>query len=80
MNLIGKFTEVYEDCIDYYKKIEAEGFDISEEINCMEEGWNNILAHGDNMQFMKYLLEEKDMKGKLNLIYIYNLICIKTFL
>ena len=41
MNLIGKFTEVYEDCMDYYKKIEAEGFDISEEINCMEEGWNN---------------------------------------
>ena len=70
MNLISKFTEIYEDCIDYYKGIELENFNVSEEINCKGEGWNNILAHGDNMQFMKYLLEEKDMKGKLKLIYI----------
>ncbi len=70
MNLISKFTEIYEDCIDYYKSIEPKGFKASEKINCTEDGWNNILAHGDNMQFMKYLLEERDMKGKLNLIYI----------
>ena len=70
MNLISKFTEIFEDCIDYYKGLELEEFTASEEINCKEDGWNNILAHGDNMQFMKYLLEEKDMKGKLKLIYI----------
>ena len=58
MNLISKFTEIYEDCIDYYKSIETKGFKASEEINCTEDGWNNILAHGDNMQFMKYLLED----------------------
>ena len=70
MNLISKFTEIYEDCIDYYKGLELEDFKVSEEINCSEEKWNNLLAHGDNLQFMKYLLEEKDMKGKLKLIYI----------
>ena len=70
MNLVSKFREIYEDCIDYYKTIEAEGFNVSEEINCMDDGWNNILAHGDNLQFMKHLLEEKDMRGKLKLIYI----------
>lgn len=70
MNLISKFTEIYEDCIDYYKGLQSEEFCITEKINCTEDGWSNILAHGDNMQFMKYLLEEKDMKGKLKLIYI----------
>lgn len=70
MNLISKFTEIYEDCVDYYKGLEAENFNVAEEINCKDGCWNNILARGDNMQFMKYLLEKKDMKGRLKLIYI----------
>ena len=31
---------------------------------------DNILAHGDNLPFMKYLLDQRDMAGKVNLIYI----------
>lgn len=30
----------------------------------------NLLVHGDNLTFMKYLLEEKQMAGKVKLIYI----------
>lgn len=29
----------------------------------------NILAHGDCLPFIKYLMKEKDMKGKVSLIY-----------
>lgn len=31
---------------------------------------DNILAKGNNLTFMKYLIDEKDMKGKVKLIYI----------
>ena len=55
MNLISKFTEIYEDCVDYYKSLESEGFNVAEEINCNDNEWSNILAHGDNIQFMKNL-------------------------
>jgi site-specific DNA-methyltransferase (adenine-specific) len=30
----------------------------------------NILARGDNLSFMKFLMDEKDLTGKLKLIYI----------
>ena len=30
----------------------------------------NMLARGDNLSFMQYLLHKKDMKGKLDLIYV----------
>ena len=31
---------------------------------------SNVLCHGDNKTFMKTLLDEYDMKGKINMIYI----------
>ena len=70
MELISRFSEIFEDCIDYYKGIEDEAFNVTEEIRCNPSDWNNILAHGDNMKFMKYLLKERDMQGKLRMIYI----------
>ena len=30
----------------------------------------NMLARGDNLTFMQYLLHQKNMKGKLDLIYV----------
>ena len=30
----------------------------------------NKLARGDNLHFMKFLIDEKDLLGKINLIYI----------
>ena len=70
MELISRFSEIFEDCIDYYKGIEDEAFNVTEEIRCNPSDWNNMLAHGDNMKFMKYLLKERDMQGKLRMIYI----------
>ncbi len=30
----------------------------------------NTLASGDNLQYMEYLLKERDMAGKIQLIYV----------
>ena len=32
MELISRFSEIFEDCIDYYKGIEDEAFNVTEEI------------------------------------------------
>ncbi len=32
--------------------------------------WENLIVKSDNLSFMKYLIKEKDMAGKINLIYI----------
>lgn len=69
MNLIGKFTEIWEDSKPEAAE-QAPKFNIAEEINCTPGENDNLLAHGDNLRFMEYLLKEKDMAGKLNLIYI----------
>ncbi|HQC82295.1 MAG TPA: site-specific DNA-methyltransferase, partial [Bacillota bacterium] len=37
----------------------------------MKDGFSeNMLARGDNLHFMKFLIDEKDLLGKINLIYI----------
>lgn len=69
MNLIDRFSEILRESELLAENIKASKFTISEEINCVEGG-NNLLALGDNAQFMKYLLTEKDMAGKLKMIYI----------
>lgn len=30
----------------------------------------NIVSEGDNLEFMKFLIETMDMKGRINLIYV----------
>ena len=41
-----------------------------------DDGWKNIIAYGDNLQFLKTIYENKDpliknkVKGKVKLIYI----------
>jgi site-specific DNA-methyltransferase (adenine-specific)/adenine-specific DNA-methyltransferase len=40
-----------------------------------KDGWRNIIAYGDNLQFLKTIMEDKDeiiadkVKGKVKLIY-----------
>ena len=39
----------------------------------LDDGWlekENLLGYGDNLQFMRFLLEYKEMKGKIDLIYV----------
>lgn len=70
MNLISKFPEILEESKKQYGQTAASDFKLSEEINCEEGKWSNILALGDNGGFMKSLLNEGNMEGKLKLIYI----------
>lgn len=77
MSFIEKFTEILNESKLISERLKAGNFEISEEINCdglsidKEIGKDtNIMAFGDNAAFMKYLLDEKSMHGKINLIYI----------
>lgn len=66
MSLIAKLPVIIEECREAYQSITAGSFSVAERIG----HGDNILANGDNLLFMKYLLEQKDMAGKINLIYI----------
>lgn len=66
MSLIAKLTVIVEESREACRCITAGSFSLAEMIGHGE----NILAHGDNLSFMKYLLEQKEMAGKINLIYI----------
>lgn len=77
MSFIEKFTEILDESRLISEEIKSGNFKISEEINCERlshgeepEEDTNIMAFGDNAAFMKYLLDEKSMSGKINLIYI----------
>lgn len=70
MNLISKFPEILEESKKNYQEAKSAEFKVSEEINCEEGKWSNLLALGDNGGFMKSLLTEGNMEGKLKLIYI----------
>ena len=59
-----------EDCCDYE----------TQEIYCIDERnkerflgekeYENVLASGDNLEFMEYLLKKRGMAGKIQLIYV----------
>ena len=66
MSLLLKLPGIIEESKKASKAILAGSFSVTEQIG----HGDNILAHGDNLLFMQYLLKEKDMKGKLNLIYV----------
>lgn len=34
------------------------------------DGGSNIVAEGDNLEFMKFLIQRQNLKGKINLIYV----------
>lgn len=84
MNLISKFTDILEESKEKYREslISSSTFKMTEEINWdlpMEEKTDcsgnlpegsGILAFGDNSRFMETLLTEKNMGGKIKLIYI----------
>ena len=66
MSLITKLSAIIEESRNAYRTAAEGSFFELEKIGQGE----NILAQGDNLHFMKYLLEQKEMKGKINLIYI----------
>ena len=66
MSLIAKLPVIIEECTEICRGVTAGSFSVAEKIGHGE----NILAHGDNLSFMKYLLNQKELVGKINLIYI----------
>ncbi|WP_419824352.1 DNA methyltransferase [Anoxybacterium hadale] len=61
-----KLPIMIEECEKACREIEAGNFAITEKIGNGE----NLLVHSDNLTLMKYLLEQKAMGQKINLIYI----------
>ena len=70
MNLIDKFGYIAKEGKAELHKTQFTPFGVSEEINSDTGKEKNLLAHGDNLEFMKYLLYDKNMAGKINMIYI----------
>ena len=66
MSLITKLPILIEESEKACREIAAGRFSMAEKIGKGE----NTLVHGDNLPFMKSLLEQQDMAGKINLIYI----------
>jgi len=66
MSLIAKLPSIIEESRKACRSVTAGSFSVAEKIGLGD----NILANGDNLPFMKYLVEQKEMAGKINLIYI----------
>ena len=71
MGLLASLSNIVEDCQTQYenqKLIEtAKEFFPSDHIGSPSE---NMLALGDNKDFMEWLIKKKDMAGKVNFIYV----------
>lgn len=71
MSLIETFAKIKEESAALAHDEESGSFVCTEEIGSQGCGKiENILAHGDNLKFMKYLLKKENIKGRINLIYI----------
>lgn len=71
MNLMMSLAEITERCIDEHAQLKsantAAGFFVSEKVGDDAE---NLLALGDNKEFMHWLIKNKEMEGKFNFIYL----------
>jgi len=66
MSMIYRLPLILEESKLLYQSIQAGSFSVSEKIGTGD----NILACSDNLPFMKYLVEQYDLTGKINLVYI----------
>jgi site-specific DNA-methyltransferase (adenine-specific) len=66
MSFIAKLAKIIEDSRIEYQSLQSGSFFVSEKVR---DG-ANLLAHGDNALFMKYLMEKQQLSGKINLVYI----------
>ncbi len=66
MSLIENLPKIIQECREASRSIAAGSYTVSEKTGQGE----NILLQGDNLAFMKYLLDQRELSGKINLIYI----------
>lgn len=67
MSILSSLPRLIEESRKIYEEYEPGSYEVFEHYGG-DDG--NILAHGECLDFMKYLMDEKDMKGKVNLIYV----------
>lgn len=75
MSLIFSLPSILEESRREYKQIRqtiAEGRDFFpvEKINHRAASSESLLARGDNLEFIQYLIREKNLEGKLQLVYM----------
>lgn len=72
MSLLRRLGEIVDQCTAEYQKNRLSAsplFSCREKVGNRDEP-ENMAALGDNLKFMKYLLRERELGGKVNLIYI----------
>ena len=75
MSLIYLLPSILEESRSEYQEIKnsipgGRSFCPVERINHTEEESASLLARGDNLEFIQYLIREKELEGKIQLIYM----------
>lgn len=75
MSLIYLLSSILEESRSEYQEIKksipgGRSFCPVERINHTQEQSASLLARGDNLEFIQYLIREKNMEGKIQLIYM----------
>lgn len=70
MSLLHDLPKILEDSKIEYDQAKASKFVVKEAFFETKEDVGNIMAKGDNLAFIKFLMEDKRFKDKLNLVYI----------
>ena len=75
MSLIFELPRILEESKKEYEKIKTAAsikrpFVVVEKKDTRKISDGNVLARGDNLDLIKYLMEEQDMSGKLQLVYM----------
>lgn len=63
-------TKAYEDGRQLYEKAMKTAYNPGFKVTEKYGDSDNVICHGDNLEYMIYLIREKNMAGKLQLIYI----------
>ena len=70
MSLITMFPEILEAGKREYEELKAGRFRILEEMGAESDSWKNQLVLGENGAFIKALLHNEEIAGKIQMIYI----------
>ena len=68
MSLIAKIPDILKEAQEEYEECRQQAFRAVYQYGDDDSG--NIVSEGDNLEFMKFLIETMDMKDRINLIYV----------
>lgn len=67
MSILSSLPGLIEESRRIYEEYEPGSYELYEQYG---EAGENLLVRGECLDFMKYLMDEKGMKGKINMIYV----------